>query len=134
MDNLFHTQAKVVECGILIIHIHSGYRLPERVRPEHKHASEIEIIAEGTFLTIDQRMPAPQLLAFPIRNDLVMVCIQHVCTRILSDSQNTFAGKHSHLQRMVLRIYQEIIFGNRLGNLTQDLGPMERSGGKELNF
>ena len=106
MHDILHAQTQVIQCSELIVRIHCTYRPSESRCPEHKDASEIEVIPQCALLACYKRMPFSLRLSVRSCNKLIMIGIQHIRTRILGNRQHTVEGKHAHLKRQVFGIYE----------------------------
>ena len=116
MDNVLHPEPEVIEGSELIIGLHCPDSPSERAALEHKHASEVEVIPQGSLLASYERMFLPLAV-----DHLVMIGIQHVCTCILCYAKNTVQREHTHLQGHVLGIYEHVFLGNSFSNAPESL-------------
>ena len=121
MHDILHSKTQVIQRTPQVIFRHGADSPAERRGPEYKDATEIEIVPQRSRLAIYQRM----FQASAIRH-LIMVSIKHIRPRIFGDAYHTVQRQHSHFQRSIFHIYENIFLRHCLGNAPEGLGRLQR--------
>ncbi len=119
---LAHLEPKVVESGSLVVGFHARDGFLEGVGAEEHHRSEIEVVAQGSLLTVDDG----GIGALAVGTYIVVVGVHHGGSGHAGYLHHALQGQIAHTDVLALE-YQEQVGGFGLcGHEVQRMAVAER--------